>query len=240
MGDRQELRLVLDHLQDVVFFMKDRQHRFVAVGMGQHRGIELGTELGTEHELLGRTDADIYPAHVAERIWADDRRVMESDTPLIGIVELLVCPQRGIDWYVTNKFPVHDREGRVIGVMGTVQTYEGRRRLLLGDVRLDEVIEAVRREPGGRHSIAAMAHAAGMSERQLGRRFRELLGMSPREFILRTRMKLACERLSRTQMQIAEIAAECGFYDQSAFSAQFRRTLGTSPLEYRRRYQTRG
>jgi hypothetical protein len=54
--------------------------------------------------------------------------VIESNAPLLNIVELLVNPgSQAVEWYVTNKFPVHDGTGAVIGVMGTVQLYEGGR-----------------------------------------------------------------------------------------------------------------
>ncbi|MEO1981641.1 MAG: helix-turn-helix domain-containing protein [Fuerstiella sp.] len=35
---------------------------------------------------------------------------------------------------------------------------------------------------------------------------------------------------------MAQVASQCGFYDQSHFSRQFKKSTGLSPLQYRRRY----
>ena len=233
MGTGQELRVVFDHLDGVTFFMKDLGGRFVALGEGPRRRFDHGTE----HQNLGRTDHDLYPRHIADRIREDDHVVVESDSPLLNIVELLVNPgNKAVEWYVTNKFPVHDGEGRVIGVMGTVQLYEGGRRKLLEGTRLDDVVEFIRNNPAGSYTVEDLARMAAMSERQMERRFRELLGMTPREFITQNRMKLACDSLAHTTKPIVDVALECGFSEQSAFATQFRRAIGISPLKYRQRY----
>lgn len=232
-GTAQELRFVFDHLDGVTFFMKDLEGRFVALGEGPRRRFDHGTE----ESNLGLTDHDLYPRHIADRIRQDDRVVIESNAPLLNIVELLVNPgSKAVEWYVTNKFPVHDAHGAVIGVMGTVQLYEGGRRKLLEGTRLDTVVEHIRDNPAGSYTVEDLARMAAMSERQLERRFREILGMTPREFITRNRMKLACDSLAHTAKPIVEVALECGFSEQSAFATQFRRAIGISPLKYRQRY----
>ncbi|WP_170157104.1 helix-turn-helix domain-containing protein [Roseimicrobium gellanilyticum] len=233
MGSSQELRLVFDHLDGVTFFMKDLMGRFVALGEGPRRRFDHGTE----ESNLGRTDHDLYPIHIADRIRDDDRVVIESNAPMLNIVELLVNPgNKAVEWYVTNKFPVHDSNGAVIGVMGTVQLYEGGRRKLLEGTRLDDVVEFIRDNPAGSYTVEDLARMAAMSERQLERRFREILGMTPREFITQNRMKLACDSLAHTAKPIVDVALECGFSEQSAFATQFRRAIGISPLKYRQRY----
>lgn len=220
-------------LEGVTFFIKDIQGRF----MGFSPSTRQGLDFGMEQDILGLTDYDLYPVSVADRIRADDLKVMESQQPLLNIVELLVNPARSaIGWYVTNKFPVPDADGQVIGIMGTVQPYEGRRRRLLAGTRLDEVVEKIRQDPAARHSVDDLARLACMSARQLGRHFQAVLGMSPRNFMMLCRMQKACEQLVQPSRSIAEIAQETGFYDQSAFAVQFRRAIGMAPLDYRRRY----
>jgi transcriptional regulator GlxA family with amidase domain len=220
-------------LEGVTFFIKDREGRF----MGFSSGARQCLDFGAESEILGQTDYDTYPRNVAERLIADDQRVMTSRQPLLNIVELLVNPARcAIGWYVTNKFPVFDAQDRVIGVMGTVQHYEGRRRKLLDGTRLDAVVERIRSRPADDHPVTELAQLAAMSPRQLGRHFQNVLGMSPRDFIMLCRMKAACEALVDPYRQAGDIAEHCGFCDQSAFAYQFRRSIGMSPSEYRRRY----
>lgn len=220
-------------LEGVTFFIKDRSGRFMGFSASARKGLDFGIE----RDILGLTDHDLYPSSIAERICADDQQVMASRQPLLNIVELLVNPERSaIGWYVTNKFPVFDTDGQVIGIMGTVQPYEGRRRRLLAGTRLDDVVERIRCNPAERHSVEELAELAGMSSRQLGRHFHAVLGMSPRDYMMLCRMQRACELLVQPDRTISRIALETGFYDQSAFACQFRRTIGMAPMEYRRRY----
>lgn len=220
-------------LEGVTFFIKDRDGRFMGFSPSDRQGLDFGMQ----QDIIGFTDHDLLPASIADRMREDDRKVMESQQPLLNIVELMVNPARNdIGWYVTNKFPVLDARGRVIGIMGTVQPYEGRRKRLLAGTRLDEVVEQIRNRPADRHSVNELAKTACMSARQLGRHFQAVLGMSPRDFMMLCRMKMACEQLVQPGRTIGDIAQETGFCDQSAFAYQFRQTIGLAPLEYRRRY----
>ena len=60
--------------------------------------------------------------------------------------------------------------------------------------------------------------------------------MSSQEFILRNRVHGAAVVLRETDEPIASIAVDFGFCDQSAFSKQFVKQLGSTPAAYRRRY----
>lgn len=226
------MRLLFDHIDGVCFFMKDRDGRFVAIGNGPRQDFNQD-----EKELIGRTDYDLYSKHIADRIREDDHRVMSLDRPLLNIVEILVNPQfHTIGWYMTNKFPVHDHAGHVIGIMGTVQPFTGRRKIILSGTRLDKALDYIEDHCARDLSVEVLARTAAMSPRQFRRKFDEVLGMSPQDYILRTRLMKACAALVKTEKTIAEIALECAFYDQSAMALQFRLIIGTSPKEYRQRY----
>jgi AraC-like DNA-binding protein len=79
-----------------------------------------------------------------------------------------------------------------------------------------------------------LAHLAGCSRAQLCRRFRTALGCSPIAYVLRLRLEAARELLTTTGLDIAAIAAKCGFSDRyhltRAFSARYRQ----GPAAYRR------
>ena len=223
-------------LEGVIFFIKDRAGRFITItqGSGIYEVAQTNPTMAPSDVL---TDHDLYPQSIADRIRVDDLRVMETRQPLLHVVELLVNPRRcAVGWHVTNKFPVVDAAGLVIGVMGTVQPCEGRFQKLLRGTRLDAVVELLCEQPAVEHSVQDLARLAGMSPRHMARHFQRVLGMAPREFMMLCRMKSACERLLQPQQSVAVIAQECGFCDQSAFAYQFRRSVGMAPLEYRKRY----
>jgi AraC-like DNA-binding protein len=225
---------LFEGLEGVVFFVKDHRGCFVKLVGGPRQCLDFGPD----EEITGLTDYDFYPRGVADRVRQDDARVMSTGKPMLNIVELLVNTVRmAIGWYVTNKFPVHDAHGQVIGVMGTVQSYDTCRRRLLTGTALDQVVECIRLHPEMEHSVSELAKESGMSVRQLRRRFQEVLGVSPRDFAILSRIKVACETLLNSSLSVAEIAQQTGFYDQSALAYQFRRRIGIAPLEYRNRHR---
>lgn len=83
--------------------------------------------------------------------------------------------------------------------------------------------------------IAGAAAAAGLSERQLTRLFKQGLGCTPGAFAARTRIRRARNLLEETGLPIGEIALACGYAGQAEFARAWRRETGSSPLEHRRR-----
>jgi AraC family transcriptional regulator len=60
-----------------------------------------------------------------------------------------------------------------------------------------------------------------------------LVGMTPHQYVLRTRLHRAALLLRRTDQPVAGIAFDCGFGDLSTFNRRFRRVMGASPSDYR-------
>ncbi|MEP9403691.1 GlxA family transcriptional regulator [Sphingomonas sp. VNH70] len=82
-------------------------------------------------------------------------------------------------------------------------------------------------------SVADIAERMGKSKRQLERRFKTALGVSPQVAFMDIRLSLAKHILQTTDKSITTIAVECGFCDSSHMSRMFRRRFGRSPLEVR-------
>ena len=91
-------------------------------------------------------------------------------------------------------------------------------------------IEAQADEP---LSLADLAREAAMSPYHFLRSFRALVGMTPHQFILYTRLNRAAVRLRRTADSISAIAFAAGFNDLSTFNRRFQRIMGLSPSAYR-------
>ncbi len=91
-------------------------------------------------------------------------------------------------------------------------------------------IEARAHEP---LSLVDLARAAAMSPYHFLRTFRAVVGMTPHQFILHTRLSRAAVRLRRTADGISAIAFAAGFNDLSTFNRRFQRIVGLSPSAYR-------
>jgi AraC-like DNA-binding protein len=81
--------------------------------------------------------------------------------------------------------------------------------------------------------IGQMAEACAVSRSVLQRKVKQLLGVTPIDFIREARMKHACHLLQTTDETIAEVAYHCGFSDPKYFSRCFKQSVGQSPSDYK-------
>jgi AraC-like DNA-binding protein len=85
-------------------------------------------------------------------------------------------------------------------------------------------------------SVKEMAREAGLSESHFSRIFKRITGETPHQFALRLRLEQARAALARASgATIASVAVECGFFDQSHFTREFRKKFGLTPGEALRR-----
>jgi AraC-like DNA-binding protein len=79
--------------------------------------------------------------------------------------------------------------------------------------------------------IAAKAH---LSPFHFHRRFTELLGQTPKHFLLACQISRAKKMLMERKVGLAEIASQCGFAHQSHFTSRFKQATGLTPTKWRR------
>jgi len=85
-------------------------------------------------------------------------------------------------------------------------------------------------------AISEIAQLAGMSQRTLVRHFNQTTGLSPQNWLIFERIKLAKELLESSQANISAIASSCGFATPETFRHHFRRHTGISPSQHRRSF----
>ncbi len=116
-----ELRVLFDLMPAMVWF-KDTKNGILRVNQRVAEAAERTIE-----EIEGRSCLEIYP-HDAARFYADDLEVIDSGAPKLGIVETLIGPAGQEVWVQTDKVPVRDQEGKVIGIAVMAQDITEKRR----------------------------------------------------------------------------------------------------------------
>jgi AraC family transcriptional regulator len=102
--------------------------------------------------------------------------------------------------------------------------------------RVTENVRAIQRNPGARWALSDLARHAEQSPFRYLRTFRRVTGVTPHQFILRTRLRDAASRLLAHDTNVIDIALESGFGDLSNFNRAFRLECGLSPRAYRRQF----
>jgi PAS domain S-box-containing protein len=110
------LRLVLDTIPQRVFW-KDRNLVYV----GCNKALALDSGYADSNDILGKTDYDMSWADIADQYRADDLQIMDSGQPKLNFEEPQIKSDGTQTWLKTSKVPLHDKDGRVIGVLGTYE-----------------------------------------------------------------------------------------------------------------------
>lgn len=99
---------------------------------------------------------------------------------------------------------------------------------------LDQVLQYIEGRITEPLTVETVAEAMGISPKSLTRRFKNEIGMLPKEYINRKKVELARKKIEENEMSLTNIAMECGFSDSGYFSTVFKRFQGCTPSEYRK------
>jgi AraC-like DNA-binding protein len=221
---------LLDLLPGVFFFAKNRQGELMLSGT---RNLEM-YDIHDEAQLVGLTDFDLNPAPMAESYAQDDARIYATGQPLLRRVQLWFDPMGTPDWFLVCKLPLCARDGTIIGIMGFLQSYQGRAQLLPPLGAVSKAVDFIRQHYAEDITLEELARQMGISPRQLQRRFKAVFGIGPWEFLIKTRLLAACKAMEAPgDRSLAEIALACGFCDQSAFARHFHAHVGLTPSRFR-------
>ncbi len=227
---------LFDAIPDTVFFLKDVEGRYAAVNQ------TLVLRAGRKHksELVGLSAGDVFPGVLGQRIAAQDKAVTTSGRPIHGQLELHLYPGGEEGWCLTWKEPLIGRDKRVVGLCGIsrdLQTLSGSHGDMTG---LSRTIEYIHRNLDAPLRVGELAERAGLSPFQLDLRVRALFGVSTGQYLARARVELACNRLRQTMEPISQIAQDCGYSDQAAFTRQFRKSVRLTPSQYQKLHRESG
>jgi AraC-like DNA-binding protein len=103
----------------------------------------------------------------------------------------------------------------------------------LSDPQVARALTAIHRHYGRKWTLNSLARHAGVSRSQFAKRFAELVGMTPIDYLTTWRMNKALQIMHGDRRGLDSIAHDLGYSSAAAFSKAFKRVHDKSPLEYR-------
>lgn len=220
---------LFDQVPDIAFFIKDHYGRYVAANktLVQRSGVD------TKESLIGKTADELFPGLLGSAFAEQDRQVLKTALRISGQLELHLFADGHEGWCITYKEPIFDANHLIIGISGISQdlrpsTHGGEN---LNSVA--KVLRYIRENLDQPLRLPELAKMADISVYQLDQRIRSIYRISAGQCITRARIEAACHLLDTTAKTIANIALDCGYSDQSAFTRQFKQTTGLTPKAYR-------
>ena len=222
-------------LPDVIFWIKDKDGRFVYVNKAFCHDMAVMSSV----QMVGLKDEDIFPKELAKVFQRGDEEVLASGVPMWDKSELVSNRLGQVEWRSTSKIPLCDVSGKWIGTAG-ISRKMGRVDESLGPTRHHKIaiiVEAIYEHLDKRIGVAELAVAAAVSVSTLERLFKEHMNTTPRQFILQVKMSAACDRLINSGLQVKEIAASLGYEEHANFTRAFTKVMAMSPRSYQRFYK---
>lgn len=175
---------------------------------------------------------------IAETFRQNDLLVFEDGRTLLNEIHATAFFSGPTKWFFSSKFPLRNHEGTIIGLITINEPYE---QVMGQDAELNQLLPAIQHiteEYAEKITIADLADLCSLSESHFMRIFKQRMNMTAQNFVEQVRMYHAVEAIKHGKESIASIAHGCGFYDHSAFVKRFKKLTGTTPLKYRKDYQS--
>lgn len=138
--------------------------------------------------------------------------------------------------------PSHERDQYIDLLMTTLVAHLNRSDTQMTDSiprtgvsahRLHHILNMIREHPEQEFSLDLLAGEIGLSPTHFCRMFREAIGITPHQFILKCRLKRAEHLLQNSDLSISSIAEASGFNSQSHFTRLFMKKMGKNPSAHR-------
>lgn len=193
---------------------------------------------GHEHGVGDRCVSFHYSAEFEEQAAVDSKRkrfrfpripAIRSHSPLVAAATRLLGSGADHAVFQDVAYQIFDRAARLQDGLVARQPRSDPSSL----ARVTRVLRAIEAAPDAPHTLSEMAANARLSQWHFLRCFEELTGTTPRQYLLRMRLRRAAIRLKQESARIVDVALDCGFGDVSNFNHAFRAEFGKSPSSYR-------
>lgn len=227
------LEKLFDLSPDVAFFLKDAFGRYVAV----NESLVARHGLRNKSQVIGKCPRDICPGDFGRIPTEQDQKVLRTGRPLVDHLELQWHRPNDPVWCLTTKLPMLDSNGTIVGLIGFSR-----------DIRMPvepqeipmgfaSALEEFEQSLSSEVTPAWLARRSRLSSQRLARLTKRLFGLTPSQFITKSRIAAASRMLRHPDRSVSEIAHACGFYDHSAFTRAFRSATGMTPSAFRAQHK---
>ncbi len=227
--DASLLEKLFDQAPDVAFFIKDTAGRYLAVNSS------LVERHGLRHksQVLGQRPCDICPGDFGRIPSAQDAAVLRTGRPILDHLELHWSTPHKPGWCLTTKLPMRDATGKIIGLIGISRDVRAPIETRDIPVEFAAALDQFENHVAASVTPSALARRAQLAPHRFARLMKRFFGLTPSQFIAKTRIAAASRLLRETDQSVADIALACGFYDHSAFTRTFRALTGVTPTRFR-------
>ena len=147
---------------------------------------------------------------------------------------MITNPDGGIGWYLSDKVPIRNGAGEVIGIASSSRDLQSSADNDPRYAKLASAIDYMRQHYDEPLRIGELVVKTELSLSSFERLTRSLLKVSPRQYLTRIRVEAATKQLKHTNQALGIIALDCGFCDQATFCRQFKAITGMTAGHYRR------
>ncbi|MDE6021977.1 MAG: response regulator [Muribaculaceae bacterium] len=165
-----------------------------------------------------------------------------------ALADRMAAWDKGADGYLGKPFNIDELEAlvdtlvenrqRMRGKFSGAQDTEGKIEEIEVKGNDEVLLERIMREINAHIddpdlNVEKLSSEVGVSRAHLHRKMKDLIGMTPSDYMRNIRLKRACELLKRPDIEVTQVAYKIGFTSQPHFSSHFKRYTGFSPSEYR-------